>query len=119
MAFDLFFNWDFSSWHWTTRPVGTCVIRTAESVVLTLCPPGPEERNTSTRRSSGWIWTSTSSASGITATVTVDVWIRPPASVAGTRWTRWTPLSYFRRLYAPRPSVSYTHLRAHETRHDL
>ena len=25
-------------------PVGMCVIRTAESVVLTLCPPGPEDR---------------------------------------------------------------------------
>ena len=23
------------------------------------------------------------------------VWMRPCASVAGTRWTRWTPLSYF------------------------
>jgi len=30
-----------------------------------------------------------------TATVAVDVWIRPLASVAGTRWTRCTPLSYF------------------------
>ena len=30
-----------------------------------------------------------------TATVAVDVWIRPPASVTGTRWTRWTPDSYF------------------------
>ena len=29
------------------------------------------------------------------ATVTVDVWMRPLASVAGTRCTRWTPLSYF------------------------
>ena len=26
----------------TTVPVGRCVMRTAESVVLTLCPPGPE-----------------------------------------------------------------------------
>ena len=33
--------WDFSFWHDTTMPVGMCVIRTAESVVLTLCPPGP------------------------------------------------------------------------------
>src|SRR5437588_311868 len=47
--------------------------------------------------------TSTSSASGRTATVAVDVWIRPLASVAGTRCTRWTPLSYLSRLYAPRP----------------
>ena len=60
----LFLCWDFSSWQETTRPVGRWVMRTAESVVLTLCPPGPEERNTSTRSSSGSIWTSTSSASG-------------------------------------------------------
>ena len=32
-------------------PVGRWVIRTAESVVLTDCPPGPDERNTSTRMS--------------------------------------------------------------------
>jgi hypothetical protein len=32
---------------------------------------------------------------GSTATVAVDVWIRPLASVAGTRCTRCTPLSYF------------------------
>ena len=34
-------------------PVGRYVIRMAESVVLTLCPPGPEERNTSIFRSLG------------------------------------------------------------------
>ena len=34
-------------------PVGRWVIRTAESVVLTLWPPGPEERKTSIRRSFG------------------------------------------------------------------
>ncbi len=33
-----------------------------------------------------------------TVTVAVDVWMRPLASVAGTRCTRCTPLSYFRRL---------------------
>ena len=32
-------------------------------------------------------------ASGITATVAVEVWIRPCDSVAGTRWTRWVPPS--------------------------
>src|SRR3972149_5426103 len=37
--------------------------------------------------------TSISSASGRTATVAVLVWMRPWASVAGTRWTRWAPLS--------------------------
>ena len=30
-----------------------------------------------------------------TATVAVEVWTRPPDSVSGTRWTRWTPDSYF------------------------
>ena len=35
----------------TTSPDGRCVIRTALSVVLTLWPPGPEDRNTSMRRS--------------------------------------------------------------------
>jgi hypothetical protein len=35
---------DFSFWQETTRPVGRWVIRTAESVVLTLWPPGPLER---------------------------------------------------------------------------
>src|SRR5438874_1810863 len=52
-------------------PVGLCVMRTAESVVFTDCPPGPEERNTSISRSSGLISTSTSSASGSTATLAV------------------------------------------------
>ena len=33
-----------------------------------------------------------------TATVAGGVWRRPLASVRGTRCTRWTPLSYFRRL---------------------
>ena len=50
------------------------------------------------RRSFSLIWTSISSASGSMATVAVEVWIRPEASVAGTRCTRWTPLSYFSRL---------------------
>src|SRR5688572_31412861 len=65
-----------------------CVRRTAEYVVLTLWPPGPLEQNVSIRRSFSLIWMSTSSASGSTATVAVDVWMRPEASVAGTRWTR-------------------------------
>ena len=31
----------------------------------------------------------------------VEVWIRPPDSVSGTRCTRCTPLSYFIREYTP------------------
>ena len=50
--------------------------------------------------------TSTASISGSTATVAVLVWMRPPVSVSGTRWTRCTPLSNFRREYAPCPLMS-------------
>ena len=49
------------------------------------------------------MWISTSSTSGRTTTVTVEVWIRPDDSVAGMRWTRWTPPSNLSRLYAPSP----------------
>jgi hypothetical protein len=48
---------------------------------------------------------STSSASGRTATVAAEVWIRPLASVAGTRWTRWTPDSNFSRAKTPLPAT--------------
>ena len=79
-------------------------MRTAESVVLTLWPPGPEARITSMRRSfSSLILTSTSSASGITATVTAEVWMRPEPSVAGTRCTRCTPPSYLSRRVRAAP----------------
>jgi len=40
----LFCSWERSFWQDTTMPVGRWVIRTAESVVFTPCPPGPEER---------------------------------------------------------------------------
>ena len=62
----------------------------------------------SMRRSPSLICTSTSSACGSTATVTVEVWMRPCVSVAGTRWTRWTPLSNFSRAKTPLPSISAT-----------
>ncbi len=78
-------------------------MRTAESVVLTDWPPGPEERYTSMRRSFMLISTSTSSASGVTSTPAAEVWMRPCDSVAGTRWTRCTPPSYFRRAHTPWP----------------
>ena len=69
------------------------MIRTAESVVFTLCPPGPEERKTSMRRSLSSTVTSTGSASGITITPAAEVCTRPCDSVTGTRWTRCTPPS--------------------------
>ena len=52
--------------------------------------------------------TSTSSASGITATVAVDVWIRPCDSVVGTRWTRCVPASHLKIEYAPSPLTAKT-----------
>jgi hypothetical protein len=48
----LFLIWDLPSWQVTTissSVPGWYVIRTAESVVFTDWPPGPDERNTSTR----------------------------------------------------------------------
>ena len=47
--------------------------------MFTDCPPGPVERYTSISRSFGSISTSTSSASGRTATVAALVWIAPLA----------------------------------------
>jgi hypothetical protein len=78
-------------------------MRTAESVLLTCWPPEPEARKVSMRMSLSWISISTSSTSGRTATVAAEVWIRPPASVVGTRWTRWTTLSNFSRPKTPSP----------------
>src|ERR1700740_414641 len=94
MPFSRFLICDFSSWQLTTVLVGMCVMRTAEYVVFTDCPPGPEEQNVSMRRSLASILISTSSASGSTATVTAEVCTRPCCSVAGTRCTRCTPLSF-------------------------
>src|SRR6266480_2578216 len=67
-------DWERSFWHWTTIPVGRCVIRTAESVLFTCCPPAPEARYVSIRRSLSSISTSTSSgSSGATITWANDV----------------------------------------------
>ena len=44
IARSLFLCCDRSFWQLATRPVGMCVILTAESVVLTCCPPFPLDR---------------------------------------------------------------------------
>ena len=72
------------------------VILTALSVVFTDCPPGPPALQTSILKSDSFIFKSTSSASGNTATVAAEVWTLPCVSVSGTRWTLCTPLSYFK-----------------------
>ena len=50
--------------------------------------------------------TSTSSASGMTATVAVEVWMRPCDSVSGTRCTRCVPPSHLKTEYAPSPLIA-------------
>ena len=49
------------------------VTLTAEYVVFTPCPPGPDEQNVSIRKSFSSSLKSISSASGITNTVAIDV----------------------------------------------
>ena len=44
MATVLFWSCERSFWHWTTMLVGRCVMRMAELVLLTCCPPAPLER---------------------------------------------------------------------------
>ena len=78
MARARFWCCDFSACT-TMMPVGRWVMRTAESVVLTCWPPAPDARIVSMRMSSGRISMSTSSASGSTATVAAEVWMRPLA----------------------------------------
>ncbi len=39
----------------------------------------------------------------MTQTPAAEVWMRPWLSVTGTRWTRWTPPSYFSRAQGPSP----------------
>src|SRR3972149_4252029 len=83
-------------------PVRTWVMRTAVAFFWTFWPPGPLALKISIRSAFSSMCRSTSSASGSTATVAVEVWMRPLASVTGTRWMRWTPLSYLRREGGPR-----------------
>src|SRR5690348_3780150 len=87
-------------------PVGTCVIRIADSVLLTYCPPAPLDLYVSICKSEGLISTSTSSSTcGSTATVAVLVCTRPCDSVTGTRCTRCTPDSCLKCLYGcPEPA---------------
>ena len=88
MAAARFWICDFSFCIDTTVPVGRWVMRTAESVVFTDWPPGPLERNTSTRMSFSGISTScASSMSGMTSTAAKLV-CRLPAAPNGLMRTR-------------------------------
>jgi hypothetical protein len=54
------------------------------------------------------IWTRQLAGSGSTATVIVDVWMRPLRSVGGTRCHRWPPLSLANKAWACGPSTRNT-----------
>src|SRR6478735_2779552 len=89
-----FWIWLFSFCIDTTMPVGRCVMRTAESVVLTLWPPGPLERKTSIFSSfSGMSMESSLSMSGMTSTAAKLVWRRPWLSNGLIRTRRCVPAS--------------------------
>jgi hypothetical protein len=60
--------------------------------LVDVLPPAGLARKVSIPQSAGLIATaSSSSASGITATVQAEVWMRPWVSVTGMRCTRWPP----------------------------
>ena len=94
MAVARFEDCERSFWHCTTMPVGLCVMRTAESVLLTCWPPAPEARYVSIWRSSSSISTSpASSTTGATSTPANDVWRRLAESKGLRRTSRCTPFS--------------------------
>src|SRR5262245_1524057 len=78
------------------------------STLLTFWPPAPEARQVDHSRSPSRIWMRQLTGSGSTATVTVEVWVRPLRSVGGTRCHRWPPLSLANRASACGPSTRNT-----------
>ena len=79
-------------------PVGMCVSRTADEVLLTCCPPAPDARYTSILMSSSRRSTSmVSSMSGYTNTDANEVWRRACESNGEMRTSRCTPFSAFRK----------------------
>ena len=94
----LFLCCERSFWQVTTIPVGACVIRTAESVTFTCCPPAPLERKVSIRRSLSSTSTSMSSGiSGMTSTEAKEVWRLFPESKGDILTSLWTPFSALRK----------------------
>ena len=98
LQFSRFWKWLRSTWLDTTMPVGICVRRTADEVLLTFWPPAPDERYTSILMSSSRSSISLSSViSGMTSTAANDVWRRPEASNGLMRTSRWMPFSLLRK----------------------
>src|SRR5699024_7879558 len=87
--------------------VGKWVMRTAESVVFTCCPPAPLERYVSIFKSSVLMSIYTSSSnSGDTSQETNDVCLLPEESKGEIRTNRCTPFSVFKYLHALYPLIS-------------
>src|SRR5690625_5649821 len=87
--------------------VGVCVIRTAESVVFTCCPPAPLARYVSIFKSSFLRSISTSSViSGSTSQETNEVWRRPDESKGEILTSRRTPFSAFNFPYTLCPLIN-------------
>ena len=98
LQFSRFWKWLRSTWLDTTMPVGICVRRTADEVLLTFWPPAPDERYTSILMSSSRSSISLSSViSGMTSTAANDVCRRPEASNGLMRTRRWMPFSLLRK----------------------
>src|ERR1700721_4213290 len=81
---------------------------TTVSTLLTFWPPAPEALQVDHSRSRSRIWTRQLAGSGSTATVMVEVWMRPLRSVGGTRCQRWPPLSLANRAWTCGPSTRNT-----------
>ena len=96
-ALSLFWNWDLSFWQVTTIPVGKCVMRIADDVLLMCWPPAPDDLYVSIRISFGSISMSRSSSiSGMTSQAEKDVWRFPFALNGDILTSLWTPCSDFR-----------------------
>src|SRR5688572_59265 len=107
MAVARFLCWLRSFWQATTIPVGPCVRRTADSVLLTCWPPAPLERYTSILMSAGFrSILMSSSTSGDTNTEANEVWRRLPESNGDLRTRRCTPVSVRSQPYAYSPLTS-------------
>src|SRR5665647_3297113 len=102
----LFCSCERSFWHCTTMLVGRCVMRTAELVLFTCCPPAPlvsddadveindDDLRIDTYRSSGEAWTETKL-----------VCRRLAESNGLIRTRRWTPRSAWSSPYTFSPST--------------
>src|SRR3978361_375400 len=92
----LFLCCERPAWQTTATPVGICVSRTADSVLLTCWPPAPPERMVSTRTSDSAISILIElSTTGKIATLENELGGRALKSNGETRTSRCTPASVF------------------------